>query len=292
GIQLTTGVVLVDKGIRLILGETFLQQHLHGASEPALLVQSLGPIPIGIVLGIGAVLLILWLGDNKRAPAILVALGAGAVIGLALGAHHTLVGLHFGLHLPEFLPHEFPSDAEKILNIVVLALTVLALPQIPLTVGNAIVSQADLTREYFGEKTGKRQSFRALALSMGLANVAAFFVGGMPMCHGSGGLAAHYRFGARTAGANLMIGPLFILAGVLLGGEAHLLFGVIPLSVLGALLVFAGIQLALMILDVRDRKDLFITLAMLGIALATNLAVGFAAGLLLAAGFRYTRMKV
>jgi SulP family sulfate permease len=135
-------------------------------------------------------------------------------------------------------------------------------------------------------------SLRALALSMGLANVITPFLGGMPMCHGAGGLAAQYRFGARTAGANMMIGAIFLLIAILVGDKAVALFSLIPFAVLGALLVFAGAQLALMILDIRKRKDMFVVIAILGVALTTNLAIGFGVGIVLAYAFKYTKMKI
>jgi SulP family sulfate permease len=114
----------------------------------------------------------------------------------------------------------------------------------------------------------------------------------MPLCHGAGGLAAHYRFGARTAGSNLMIGGVFVLLALLVGDMAVHILTLLPFAVLGALLCFAGAQLALTILDVRDRKDLLVVLATLGITLASNLAAGFIAGIVLAYLFRYTRLQV
>ena len=275
GVQLTTGVLLMSQGVHFIIGDTLLQQ-TRGAAEPNLVLSHLGPIPIGLVLGGLAVIGILLLLDNKRAPAALVVIGAGFLAGLGLH-RQDLLPLHVGLHAPEILPFGLPGGGDAML-----ALLALALPQLPMTVGNAIVAQADLTREYFGERAAKRASFRALAVSMGLANVASFFVGGMPMCHGAGGLAAHYRFGARTAGSNLFIGALFLLVAVLLGDEATRLLALLPFSVLGALLVFGGAQLALTILDIQARRDLFVALAMLAVSLASNLAIGFGVGFALA----------
>jgi SulP family sulfate permease len=288
GVQLATGVLLLTKGIHFMLGETALQ---NVRAEPFLSVQSLGPIPIGIVLGGLSILVILLLLGNRRVPASLAVLGGGAAIGLILGAHRGLADLHLGFHLPSVLPYSLPATSAAFFDQAVLVLTVLALPQIPMTVGNAILAQSDLTREYFGEAAGKRQSPRALSLSMGLANVGTAFFGGMPMCHGAGGLAAHVRFGAKTASANLVIGPLLLLLGLLFGSQAIVLLRVVPLSVLGALLVFAGAELALAILDVKDRKALFVVIAMLGIALATNLAVAFLVGIVLAYGFKIRLLK-
>ena len=95
---------------------------------------------------------------------------------------------------------------------------------------------------------------------------------------GAGGLAAHYRFGARTAGSNLIIGSIFVLLAVLFGRHLLSIVYLLPMSILGVLLLFAGSQLALTLLDIKARKDLFVVMVMLGITLASNLAVGFVVG--------------
>ena len=285
GVQLSTGILLMAKGVDFILGTSAIQQ-ARGATEPFLAVQSIGPLPIGILLGVAAAAAVLMLLENRIAPAALVVVLAGASIGTALGGYRELAGFSLGLHLPQPLPHGLP-DA----GLLVIALTALALPQLPMTLGNATIAQADLAREYFGDRA-RRMTLRGLATSMGLANLASALLGGMPMCHGAGGLAAHYRFGARTAGANLMIGGALVAFGVLAGDRAVSVMTLLPFAVLGALLLFAGAQLALMVRDVTGRRDLFVSLMILGIALATNLAWGFGVGIALAYAFRFTKMKI
>jgi SulP family sulfate permease len=143
------------------------------------------------------------------------------------------------------------------------------------------MAYADLSEEYFGEQS-KKITYKAACISMALANFFSSTIGGMPLCHGAGGLAAHYRFGARTAGSNLMIGVIFAALAVLLGRHCLAIIYLLPLSVLGVLLLFAGSQLALTVLDLNHRKELFVCLIMLGITLATNLAAGFIAGIAVA----------
>ncbi len=286
GVQLSTGVLLLVHGIKFIIGQSHLQQARQSA-EPFLSITTLGPIPLGIVLGIVAVIVILLFLENRVAPAALVVVAGGVVAGLALGGGRNLAGFHVGLHTPELLPFGLPSGST-----LVLALTALAIPQIPMTLGNAVLAQADLSREYFGDQACTRCTPRALAISMGLANVVVCMFGGMPLCHGAGGLAAHYRFGARTAGSNLMVGGLFLVVGLLVGDQAVALFSLIPLAVLGALLCFAGAQLAMMILDVKERKDLFVVVTMLAVSLVTNLGIGFGVGIAVAYWFKVTGRTV
>ena len=127
---------------------------------------------------------------------------------------------------------------------------------------------------------------------MALANGISALLGGMPLCHGAGGLAAHYRFGARTAGSNLITGSAFVLLVVLLGKQVLAVLYLMPLSILGVLLVFAGSQLAMTILDMMSRKELFIILLMLGITLGSNLAAGFIVGLIVANLLRSEKLGV
>ena len=285
GVQLSTGVLLVIGGLKFILGQSALQLS-RGSAEPALSVAALGPVPIGIVLGVGAVVATLALLDNRRLPAGLAVVAGGAGLGYALGAHNHLPMPEMGFHLPSVLPFGLPQTAD-----LAIAIFGLALPQIPMTVGNAVVAQVDLSRQYFGDQA-RRVTATTLATSMGIANILCALIGGMPVCHGAGGLSAHYRFGARTPGSNVMIGGLFLVAGLLLGDQAAVLLSVLPFSVLGALLVFSGLQLGLTLLDVRERRDLFVVLVMLGVALTTQLAIAFGVGLVTAYALRHRWLDV
>jgi len=271
GVQLATGALLMSQGVKMILGSSKFQI-LQQAAEPYLSLQSIGPVPIGILTGLTGGLLTLFFLDNKRLPAGLLVIFCGIFMGLLLGTRQGFAGLKLGLYLPSWLPVGIPSRADF-----TFALFALVLPQIPMTIGNAVIANADLSRQYFGEKS-KKVTYRSLTISMALANLMCFVWGGMPLCHGAGGLAAHYRFGARTAGSNLIIGLVFIALALLLGNHALATVYLLPMSILGVLLLFAGSQLAMTITDINDRKELFVVLIMLGITLAANLAVGFVAG--------------
>jgi SulP family sulfate permease len=233
-------------------------------------------VPTGWIIGVAGGLLTLLLIENKRFPAGLVVVLSGLLLGLIFGLREGFDEVVLGFHLPEILPFGWPSTPD-----LTFAVFALVLPQIPMSLGNAVIAYADLSRDYFGEDA-RRVSYRGACISMALANFLSFFVGGMPLCHGAGGLAAHYRFGARTAGSNLMIGLIFVLLALLLGKGAITIIHLIPLSILGILLLFAGAQLAMTVSDMEDRKGLFVCLTVLGITLATNLAAGFIAGIVIA----------
>ncbi len=285
GVQLSTGILLMAEGIKCMLGNNTLQL-LRQVSEPYLAVQAIGPLPIGILIGVAGVVLTLLLLNNSKFPAALVIIGFGIVTGLVFGAFKEVADVGLQINLPELLPLGLPGRID-----LTFAFFALVLPQIPMTLGNAVLANADLSGELFGEASG-RVTGKALCISMAIANLGAFMWGGMPMCHGAGGLAAHFRFGARTAGSNLIIGIFMVVLVLVVGDQIVALFHLIPLAVLGVLLLFAGSQLALTLVDLSTRAELFITLTMLGVTLATNLAVGFAAGLALAMLLRWTKIEI
>lgn len=275
GVQLSTGVLLVSQGIKLMLGSSKFQV-LRNAAEPFLGIQNLGPVPLGLVIGGILGLLTLSLLDNKRLPAAIVVVGAGLLTGLLLGTREGLQHIQLGFNLPDLLPYGFPAAGDF-----TFALLVLVLPQVPMTLGNAVMANADLSLQYFPED-GKRVTHQSLCISMALSNLMSFFLGGMPMCHGAGGLASRYRFGARSGGSNLMIGAIFILLALFLGEHFMGVIYLLPMAALGVLLVFAGAQLSLTLLDMQTRKEMFVPILIVGITLASNLAAGFLVGIALA----------
>ncbi|MBU1249226.1 MAG: putative sulfate/molybdate transporter [Proteobacteria bacterium] len=279
GVQLSTGLLLLIRGVEFVAGTSGLQL-AQGASEPWLILSSLPlfglSIPMSLLFGAVFLAVTLWLLDNRRFPAGLVVVLGGLLAGALLTTGEGFETLFLGLHLPLILPFGLPTGAD--LGFVCIALV---LPQLPMTLGNAVIANRDLSNQYF--PLGKqRVTDRALCVSMGLANCFSFLVGGMPLCHGAGGLAAHYRFGARTAGSNVFIGTAFLLLALLLGEGGLVAVRLLPLGVLGVLLIFAGAQLALTIIDLKDRPGLFVAVVMAAIALASNLAWGFGVGLVLA----------
>jgi SulP family sulfate permease len=285
GVQLSTGVLLVTQGVRLMLGTSRFQT-MSQAAEPYLIVQKIGWLPIGLGIGLVLGLLTLFLLENRRTPAALIVVGTGALVGLLLGTRHGLDQMQIGLYLPKLLPYGMPAGADFSF-----ALLVLALPQIPMTLGNAVIANADLSTQYFPQE-GRRVTYRALCISMALANLLSFFVGGMPMCHGAGGLASRYRFGARTAGSNLISGAIFLMLALFLGYHSLAVIYMLPMAALGVLLLFAGAQLTLTLLDMQTRKELFVSILVLGTTLASNLAAGFLIGIAVAYVLKWKRLSI
>jgi hypothetical protein len=165
------------------------------------------------------------------------------------------------------------------------AFFLLVVPQLPLTLGNAVFATADALRAYYGERA-QRAAPAALAGSIGLANLAAFALGAYPLCHGSGGVTAHFRFGARTGGATLLLGVGLAALSLLAPWASFDLLGRIPLPLLGlSLLYVAARHLQLAARWEAPGEAVTIAAMTTVAALTANLAAALAAGwLLLLAG--------
>jgi len=160
---------------------------------------------------------------------------------------------------------------------------VLAIPQIPLTIGNAILATSLLCQDYFPKR--KNISIKRLTLSHGVMNLIAALLGGIPVCHGAGGLAGHHRFGARTGGALVIIGVFMLALGLFYSNAVVQILSLFPFSMLGVLLFFSGLELTLTIKDESlSKSDLFVTLfvAVLSIGVQYGYALGLFGGVLLA----------
>lgn len=148
------------------------------------------------------------------------------------------------------------------------------LAQLPLTATNAIIATAALIKEYWPDKPVSEPK---LALNMGVMNILTTFLGSMPMCHGAGGLAGQYYFGARTGGTNIIEGTIKISLGLFFSQAIAGLFSAFPASIIGAMMFMVGIALAKYALTLR-RKDLIPASVTVGVSLFWNMAFGFATG--------------
>ena len=278
GIQLGLGFMLMLKGIALIQKpELFIN-----AGENATFI---GGIPVNLVIGLAGVVLVLLLSSSRRFPAALVIVGLGVVIGIPFRPSGGLAW--------EFGPTALQLFAPNLTDYTT-ALLLLVIPQIPLTIGNAVIGTTDTAHSLFGaDEATRRANNRSFSISMGLANLAVGALAAMPMCHGTGGLAAHYRFGARTGGSNIMIGIVFASLALAFGNVGVDLFSAIPNAVLGVLLLFAGLELATLLRDLKEKKDLFIAFLIAGIGLATmNMSVAFGAGIVVSQLIKWGKVKM
>lgn len=207
------------------------------------------------------------------------------VKGLQLGVGLMLVKVGLGLtaagHPPAGLAQaSSPLDAWGTLS----ALWLLALPQLPLTLGNSVFAAAETARESFGDEAA-RMTPRRLCVSLALANLAAGALGAMPLCHGSGGLTAHRRFGARSAGATVIAGAFYILLALVFADRAPAVLRAIPSAALGAMMIYVGVCHMLLLRGLTERVWLAWALGLIGL-LTGNLAWALGFGLLVEEGGR------
>ncbi|MGP1676307.1 MAG: putative sulfate/molybdate transporter, partial [Burkholderiales bacterium] len=203
----------------------------------------------------GLLALTLVLLGRPRVPAMLVLLGIGVLIALI---EQPGLMRDLGALKPEF---RLPSLAWTSLsmNDLWLGFILLALPQLPLTFGNAFIAITEENNRLFPDRP---VSERSVAYSTGLMNLGSSLIGGIPMCHGAGGMAGHVQFGARTGGSSIILGSVLLGAGLFLSASIVTLFRIFPQNVLGVILFMAGLQLALGSRDSgAEKADRFVVLA-------------------------------
>jgi MFS superfamily sulfate permease-like transporter len=228
--------------------------------------------PFFFIIGIAIVILFLVLFHYHRVPDLssLCVIGVGILGGLYL----------YGIPPLSFIPPPqlvvpLPSDYSS-------ALSTLVLPQVVLTITNAILATSLLTKDLFSVDIPPKK----FSLSIGLMNLTSVPFGGFPMCHGAGGLAGQYRYGARTGGANVYAGFIFIFLALFFSSPEIL--SIIAIGVLGALLVFVGIEMARHSL----KTDSLLVTGSIGIlALLTSMTIAFIIGMIIAYLLVWVRKK-
>ena len=208
----------------------------------------------GLQLGLGLGLAWISLGLMAGQPLIgVVSLGLAAAA-LRLGAHAALMTLGFGVAAGHFTGHEALPDLSGAaamgwlapvpdLEDMRIAIADLALPQLALTLTNAVFLTALVAQDSYGARAA-RVTPRRLCVTSGAANLVLAPFGALPMCHGAGGVAAHHRFGARSGGAPVMLGAALLAVALLPQDLRHTALLAVPSATLGALLLIAAVELA------------------------------------------------
>ena len=278
---------LVTGAIWLILGLTGAASHV-ARGVPRFVV-------VGIVLGLGmgfmlegikmmssgwliaAVGLVgtLLLLTNRSIPAMFLLLIFGVVCGALVNpdAMRALSAVRFALRVPSFALSGITwYDLLK-------GTVFLALPQLPLTLGNAVIAIREENNRLFPNRAVTEN---AVATSTGAMNLIGAAFGGVPMCHGAGGMAGHVAFGARTGGAPIILGTILLCLAIGFSGSIEAIFNVLSPAVLGVILFLTGAQLALGSCDFsKNKAERFITLATAAFAM-WNVGLAFVLGLTLA----------
>ncbi|WP_375415964.1 putative sulfate/molybdate transporter [uncultured Hymenobacter sp.] len=233
----------------------------------------------GYALAAAAFGLTLVLLGNRRWPAALLVVGLGVAYALTFKLNLATAQAAFGLRLPPFHAPNLPD--------ILTGALLLALPQIPLSLGNSILATEQIARDYFPERgltVGK------ISLTYALMNLVSPFLGGFPVCHGSGGMAGHYAFGARTGGSVLLYGGLFLTLGLFFSAGFAQIVQLFPLPVLGVLLLFEAVTLAGLLRDIASERADLLLAALVGL-LCAGLPYGYLVGLLVGTSAYYARRR-
>ena len=204
----------------------------------------------------------------RRWPITLALVGTGAAIMVVLAGDQLALGPS-----PISAPH---LDSAVFWT----AFTVLVVPQVPLSFANSCLATADAARIYFGKAAGRVRPGR-LATTFGTANLLAGAISGMPVCHGAGGMTAHYAFGARTAAAPAAMGAILLTLALGFGAGLAGVLTAFPLPILAGVLACAGVLHILLLRDLGRAREWAIALLVGFVGFEINLTVGLALGLAL-----------
>jgi sulfate permease, SulP family len=223
-----------------------------------------------------AACVLLFVLRGRSLPGSLLVLGGGLAGGIALNGGLPDAG--FG---PQQVALSLPGgDAFGT------ALTTLVLAQLPLTFGNSVVATADAERSYFGERAARVRPNR-LAASIAGANLVAGLTHGLPLCHGAGGVTAHFKLGARTAGATASVGALYLLLAVVFGASLPAMAKLLLPGALAGMLLYVAIQHGLLAARLERLPERLLAAAVGVVTLTSgSLAIGFGAGVAVLAARR------
>jgi len=253
GVQLTVGLLFLDVAWGLLADPpSSFQGHALDARWA---------IPLGVAVALVALAL-------RHRPIALGLVGVGAAVMLLDAERVSSLG-------PSAI--DFPALSASTFGTAFLALVV---PQLPLTFANSCLAPADAARTYFGERARLVTPGR-LATTLGSANLFAGAVGGMPVCHGAGGMTAHYAFGARTGRAPMAMGIGLLAVALVAGSALASLLTAFPLPILAGLLATAGLLHLGLVRDLRRAHEWIVAAVVGAIGFTTNLALGLGIGLVL-----------
>jgi MFS superfamily sulfate permease-like transporter len=225
----------------------------------------------GYALAAASVVVILLLRRSSRLPPALVVVALGIVYALTFKVTPRALAESLGLGLPHL---NLPAGRGLLQGFVLLAL-----PQIPLSLGNSIFATDQIARDFFPEK---RVTVRKIGLTYSCLNLCVPFLGGIPVCHGSGGIAGHYAFGGRTGGSVLIYGSLYLALGLCFSRGFETAVQLFPLPLLGVILFFEGwtlIKLMHGLLSQRGSLALAVAVGLAAVTLPYGYLIGMVGGM-------------
>jgi len=262
----------VVRGIMLGLGLSFMTDGIKRMRT--------APLLAGFALIVTYILL-----TNPKIPAMFMLLVIGIVSAVIMdpGILSQFAAVQVSFKMPVFsLPMISWND-------IVTGTLLFTIPQIPLTLGNAVIAITAENNHLFPDRPVTEKK---IAISQGIMNLVSPIFGGIPMCHGAGGMAGHVRFGAKTGGSLVILGTILVVTALFLSDSVALFFNAFPEAVLGVILFFAGSELAITVKDIGDKKsDIYVMIIVAGFAM-WNMGVAFLMGVILDNALRRGWLKI
>jgi len=229
---------------------------------------------LGWVISVGGIFLVLHMGQSTKLPVSLLLVASGLLIAWLTGLRTDVIVSGWGLALPELYVPKWQDLIDGGVQ--------LALPQIPLSLANSIIAVSLLASDLFPDR--RDINVRKISLTYGLMNLFVPFVSGVPVCHGAGGLAGHYRFGARTGGSVIVYGSIYVALGLLFSSVVGEVVKIFPFPILGVLLFFEGFALLQLLRHISaSPKELSVGLwvGMMIIGLPYGYLIGMVSGVVI-----------
>jgi MFS superfamily sulfate permease-like transporter len=233
----------------------------------------------GYVLAFAAFVVTVVLLGNRRWPAALLVITLGVGYALVFKLDFATAQRAVGLHLPGW---HLPETAD-----ILTGALLLALPQIPLSLGNSVLATRQIAQDYFPERN---LTVRKISFTYALMNLVSPFFGGFPVCHGSGGMVGHYAFGARTGGSVVLYGALFLVLGLFFSQGFQQVVQIFPLPILGVLLLFEALTLATLLRDLSSQRTDLLLALLVGL-LCAGLPYGYLVGLVAGTALYYAMQR-
>jgi len=221
----------------------------------------------GYFLAAIAFVIIVILIGNRRYPAALFVIALGLIYAFTFKLDLATVAQGIGFRLP----HVYHPSYQDSVTVFVL----LALLQIPLSLGNSVLPTRQISQDLFPERP---LTVRGISFTYSMMNLINPFFGGIPTCHGSGGMMGHYAFGGRTGGSVILYGLVYLILGLFFSGSFAQVVHVSPLTFVGVLLGIKGMRIILLICDSTAKSAEFSIAVLVGI-IAAILPYGYLIGI-------------
>lgn len=233
------------------------------------------------ILVIIAFIIAFLLMGNRKYPAAIIIIGIGIIFAFIFQIGNPL---NFSPEIQINYPVVFLPSFDNIIN----GFLLLALPQIPLSIGNSILASEQLAKDLYPEK---EITASKIGLTYSLMNIFSPFFSGIPVCHGSGGMAGHHAFGARTGGSVLIYGLFFLVLGVFFSQSFDQVIRIFPMQILGVILFFEALTLVFLVKDLKNSKNELLIALIVGL-IAFGLPYGFLIAMIVGTVFYYNSSKI